>query len=196
MKKIMNLSKVFLATVLMAWTLNSCKQEPKHEDTKDAAEDQNEAQLDKVASQDDEATFFVAIAEMDLAEIEMANLAEQKAMHAEVKTYAKMLVADHTKSNAELKKLADNRQLTLPASITDDGKDAYNKLNESTGHDFDVKFVDMMIDDHEKAIKKMEDASEDTDKDESVKVWASNKIAGLTQHLQQAKMLKDKLNKK
>ncbi len=41
----------------------------------------------------------------------------------------------------------------------------------------------------------MENASEDDDKDESVKTWASKKIATLTAHLQEAKMLKEKLEK-
>lgn len=196
MKKLFIVSKAFLVIGLIAWTLTSCKNEPKQEDTKEEAEDKNDAQFDKVASEKDEATFFVDIAEMDLAEIELAKLAQQKASNVDVKKYAEMLVTDHTKSSAELKDLADNRQLTLPTSLTDKGKDEYNKLNEKSGLDFDKKFIDKMIDDHEKAIKKMEDASEDNDKDQSIKVWASNKITSLTSHLQQAKMLKEKLDKK
>lgn len=197
MKNLFHLSKAFLFIVIIACSLASCKNsEAKPEDPKDVATDKNEAQLDQVASEDDEATFFVNIAEMDLTEISLAELAQKKATNLKVKELAKMIVTDHANSSAELKKLADARSLSLPTSLTDNGKEDYNALNEKSGIDFDKKFVDMMIDAHEKAINKMENASEDNDKDETVKVWASNKIATLTAHLQKAKMLKEELDKK
>jgi putative membrane protein len=52
-----------------------------------------------------------------------------------------------------------------------------------------------MIDGHEKAIDKLKKASEDA-KDPDVRQWASNNIAGLTAHLEHAKMLKQNLDKK
>jgi putative membrane protein len=196
MKKLFITRNAFLIMGLITWSFFSCKDAPKPEDTKETAEDKNEAQFEEKASEKDEATFFVDIAEIDLAEIETAKLAHQKATNLDVKKYAEMLVTDHTKSSAELQKLADNRQLSLPTSVTDDGKEKYNNLNKKLGLDFDKEFINTMIEDHEKAIKKMEDASKDNDKDQSVKVWASNKIANLTAHLQKAKMLKEKLDKK
>lgn len=196
MKNLINQSRIFLISGLIAGSLISCKQNEKPEDTKEAAEEQNEAQFDKVASEEDEAAFLVDIAEIDLAEIEIAKLAEQKTANPDVKRFATMLVDDHKKSSAELKVLADHRQITLPTSITDKGKDQYNKIHDEEGKDFDAKFVNLMIDNHEKAIHKMEDASEDKKKDESIKIWASSKIANLTAHLQHAKMLKEQLDKK
>ncbi|MEO8515590.1 MAG: DUF4142 domain-containing protein [Flavobacterium sp.] len=197
MKNLFNLNKAFLFMGIIICSLASCKNsDAKPEDTKDVATDKNEAQLDQVASEDDEATFFVDIAEMDLTEIKLAELAQQKATNLKVKEFAKMIVTDHANSSVELKNLADNRSLSLPTSLTDNGRADYNTLNEESGIDFDKKFVDMMVDAHEKAIRKMENASEDNDKDETVKVWASNKIAALTSHLQKAKMLKEDLDKK
>ena len=197
MKTLFNSAKILLITSLLMCAFTSCKENTeKPKDTKEVAEDKNEAQLDQMASEDDEAKFFVDIAAIGLTEIELAKLAEKKATHSGVKEYAKMLIRDHEKSNAELKSLAENRSLTIPTSLTDKGKEDYQKLNEKYGLEFDKKFVDMMIDDHEKAIRKMENASEDNDKDQSIKVWASNKIATLTSHLQDAKMLKEKLDVK
>lgn len=196
MKKLLIASRMLLGIGLIAFMLTSCKSETKTEDTKEAAEDQNEAQLDKVPSEKDEADFFVDVAEIDLAEIELGNLAQQKSMNSDVKKYGEMLVSDHTKSSTELKELANSRQLTLPSSVTDEGKDQYNKLNAESGLDFDKKFIDMAIDAHEKAIKIMEQASTNDDNDEAVKKWASDKVPALTKHLQQAKMIKEKLNKK
>lgn len=196
MKKIFIARNAFLVIGLIASSFISCKEASKQEDTMEVVEEQNEVQLEENNTQKEEANFFVDIAEMDLIEIETAKLATEKATNVEVKKYAEMLVTHHTKSSAELKNLADGRQLSLPTSLTDKGKDVYNKLNEKSGQDFDKEFIDTMIDDHEKTIRKMEDASEDNDNDQNVKVWASNKITSLTSHLQQAKMIKEKLDKK
>jgi putative membrane protein len=112
-----------------------------------------------------------------------------------VKSFGKMLVDEHTKSASEVSALAKAKNFTLPTSLTEDGQEEYKKLNEKSGVDFDKKFADMMIDGHEKAIKKLEDASKNA-KDQDVKTWASNNIAGLTAHLEHAKMLKQNLDKK
>lgn len=106
-----------------------------------------------------------------------------------------MLVDEHTKSASEVSALAKAKNFTLPTSLTEDGQEEYNELNKKTGLDFDKKFADMMIDGHEKAIDKLQKASKDAH-DEDVKLWASNNIAGLTAHLEHAKMLKQNLDKK
>lgn len=193
MKNLLIISKRILLIVIITSGLIACNDTSKPADTKEEAIDRNKIQFEKEASEKDEATFFVDIAEMDLTAIEIAQLAEMKSSNEEIKKISLLLIDDHEKSVAELKDLADNREISLPLSVTDDGKDQYNALNEKTGVNFDKKFLDMVIDDHQKAIKKMEKASVDDDKDENVKVWASNRITNLTDHLQQAKMLKEKL---
>lgn len=196
MKKLFMTPKAFLVMGIMALTFASCKETAKPEDTKDTAEEQNEAKFEEVDSKEDQASYFVDLAEINLIEVETAKLALQKATHDDVKKFAKMLATDHTNTGTELKKLADSKQVSLPTALTDKGKDEYNKLNEKSGHDFDKAFIKTIIDTHEKAIKKLEDASKDDDNDQNSKVWASEKIATLTAHLQQAKMIKDKLDKK
>lgn len=197
MKKYFILRKAFLVTGLIAMSFVSCKDGAKQqEDTREAAEERNETQFEQADSKEDQASFFVDIAEINLLEIEAAKLALQKGTDTEVKNYAKMLVTEHTKAAVELKTIAATKQIALPNSLTDKGKDVYNKLNEKSGNDFDKEFIKIMIDDHEKTIKELEDASTDKDNDQNVKDWASSKIAGLTAHLQEAKIIKDKLDKK
>lgn len=196
MKKLFIARKSFLVAGLIALTFIACKDSAKPEDTKDAAEEINETKFEEADSKEDQASFFVDIAEINLIEIESAKLAQQKATHPEVKKFATMLVTEHSKASNELNMLANSKQITLPTSLTDKGKNEYDKLNEKSGHDFDKKFIDTMIDCHEKAIKKLEDASTDNDNDQNAKNWASTQIASLTAHLQEAKMIKEKLDKK
>ncbi|WP_394774241.1 DUF4142 domain-containing protein [Flavobacterium sp.] len=195
MKKILLAGKTFLAAGLIILSLNSCKKETKQEDPKEVAEDANEQKFDTINDKEDDSEFLVDQAEINLSEIELGKLAQQKGTNPEVKKYGKMLVDEHTKAASEVSALAKAKNFTLPTSVTEDGKEEYNKLNEKSGADFDKKFADMMIDGHEKAIDKLKKAA-DKATDQDVKLWASNNIPGLTAHLEHAKMLKQTLDKK
>lgn len=195
MKKILLAGKLILGAGLIIIFLNSCKNETKQEDPKEVAEDANEAKFDSIDSKEDDSKFLVDQAEINLAEIELGKLAQTKGTNPEVKKFGKMMVDDHTKAASEVSSLAKTKNFTLPTSLTEEGQEEYNKLNEKSGADFDKKFADMMIDGHEKAINKLEKASKDA-KDPDVRTWASNNIAGLTAHLEHAKMLKQNLDKK
>ena len=195
MKKILLISKVVLGAGIILMSLNSCKNETKQEDTKEVAEDQNEAKFDSIDSKEDDSEFLVDAAEINMTEIEAGKLAQTKSTNPAVKKYGQMLVDEHTKSAAEVKAMADSRNISLPTSATEEGQDKYQKLNEKTGVDFDKKFADMMVDGHEKAIDKFQKAAEHAT-DQEIKTWASNNVATLTAHLQQAKQLKQDLDKK
>jgi putative membrane protein len=195
MKKLLLAGKAILGAGLIIIFLNACKNETKQEDPKEVAEDANEAKFDSIESKEDDSDFLVDQAEINLAEIEIGKLAQQKSANSEVKKFGKMLVDEHTKSASEVSALAKAKNFTLPTSLTEEGQEEYNKLNEKSGIDFDKKFADMMIDGHEKAIDKLKKASEKAT-DNDIKLWASNNIAGLTAHLEHAKMLKQNLEKK
>ena len=197
MKKTNILGKAFLGAALFSLSIGvtSCKQETKPEDSKEAAEDVNEVKFEEDDNKEDDSQYLVDAAETDLKEIEIGKLAQQKGTDADVKAYGKMLVDDHTKSLNDVKALADKKQITLPATVTEDGQDAYNKLNEKMGIDFDKKFAEMMVDGHEKNIDKAQKASEKAN-DEEIRLWAANKLTALTKHRDHAKTLKTKVDGK
>ncbi|MEZ0129294.1 DUF4142 domain-containing protein [Flavobacterium sp. LBUM151] len=195
MKKLLLAGKAILGAALIIIFLNSCKNETKQEDPKEVAEDANETKFDSIDSKEDDSQYLVDQAEINLEEIEIGKLAQTKGTNAEVKKFGKMLVDEHTKSASEVSTLAKTKNFTLPTSLTEDGQDKYNKLNEKSGVDFDKKFADMMVDGHEKAIDKIKKAAENA-KDADVRQWASNSIPVLTTHLEHAKVLKESLDKK
>lgn len=197
MKKSTILGKALLsaAVLTLSFGATSCKQETKPEDSKEAAEDQNEVKFEDNNSKEDDSEYLVDAAETDLEEIEVGKLAQQKGTDAEVKSFGKMLVDDHTKSFNDLKSFSEKKQISLPLVATEDNKEAYNDLNKKTGLEFDKKFAQMMVDGHENAIKDAEKVSKDA-KDEEIRMWAANKIPTLTAHLEHAKKLKERLDAK
>ena len=195
-KRTFTLGKVLLSTALlsMVFATTSCKQEPKAEDPKEVAEDQNEAKFDDTnEAKEDDSEFLVAAAETDLMEIEIGKLALTRSTDKNVKDFANMLIADHTKASEALKPLAEKKSISLPTAVTEKGKENYNDLNDKkTAKDFNEKFADMMVKGHEDAISKMEKASEKAT-DPEIRTWAANMVPTLKAHLEHAKTLQEQV---
>jgi len=187
MKKIISLSRIILGAGLLMLTLNSCKNEPKKEDPKEVAEDANDEKFDNDAVEDD-AQYLTDAAEILLSEIEIGKLGLAKSSNPEVKKFAQALVTDHTKALEELNALANKKTISIPTTITEEGREEYNKLDKYTSAEFDKKFIDLTTDDHEKAVDKMtEIAQKATDSD--IKTWSSRQITLMLEHHEIVKKL-------
>lgn len=170
-------------------------------DSKEIAEEKNVAQIASqnetfvIFENDTDAKFLIDAAEMQLEEISLGKLAQEKGTTAEVKELGKMMEKDHTKTLKELKTLARSKSVSIPASITEDSKDSYEKLNKKSGTDFDKAYADRMVEHHEDAIKMFEEASAES-KDAEIRTWASDKLPGLKTHLKHAEACKKECAKK
>ena len=69
-----------------------------------------------------------------------------------------------------------------PTAPTDNAMDAYKKLNEKSGADFDKAFCKLMVDGHTAAVTIFEKASNES-KDIDIKVWATESLLTLRTHL-------------
>ena len=194
MKRTSLFSKTLLgaAVVTLSLGMASCKNE-NNPDPKEVAEDQNEENFENNDNKEDDSEYLVDAAAVDMKEIELGNLAQQKSQNADVKALGKMMVDEHTKSSAETKALAAKKNIALPTALPENGQEAHQDLNDKTGADFDKAYADMMVDSHEKTIDKMEKASENA-KDEEIRMWAANMLPVLRKHLDHAKMVKEKVD--
>jgi putative membrane protein len=105
------------------------------DDPKEIAEDQNEEKFDDRKSEKD-ANFLVEAAAINLEEIKLGELAQQKGTLAETKALGKMMVTEHTAALKDIKALAANKSITIPEVLTEDGQDAYDDLiEENAGKD-------------------------------------------------------------
>lgn len=173
-----------------AFTFTACGDNAKKTDTEEVAEDQNKPNSDLTKESDER--FLVRATEINMEEIELGKLAQQKGTHADVKALGKMMEDGHTKALNDLKTLAASKSIAVPAASTQDAINAYNKLNEKSGDEFDREYCDMMVKGHKDAISLFENATQGNN-DPDVKTWASNMLPDLRMHLQHAEACEAKL---
>ena len=133
--------------------------------------------------------FVTKVAGGGLYEVEVAKLAVEKANDPAVKSFATLLVDDHSAANAELKALAAMRDVKLPDTVPPEKKKVMAELGKKSGASFDQAFVKQVgIKDHEDNIKLFESASRDT-KDGQLKDWVDKTLPTLKGHLGAAQKL-------
>lgn len=136
---------------------------------------------------------FVSKAGMGgLAEVQMGNLALQKASNADVKAFGQRMVTDHSKANEELQQLATAKGVALPTELTGEMKDTYDHLASLSGAEFDTSYMKHMVEDHEKDVAEFDKASTSAT-DADLKAWAGKTLPTLQSHLQNAKDVAKKL---
>jgi putative membrane protein len=134
--------------------------------------------------------FLREAAEGGQAEVELGQLAKQKAVDPSVKSFGDRMITDHSKANDELKSLASQKGATLPATLSHSERSSLDRLQKATGKDFDKEYVSTMVKDHKKDVKDFEDASKDL-KDPDLKAFASKTLPTLQEHLRMAQDLEN-----
>jgi len=162
-------------------------------DSTEAAKDQNEEKFDSTDLKKD-ATFAVNIADANMLEIKLGELAESYATTAAVKDLGKMIVDDHTKSGEALKAIALKNDISLPDSLSDKSTIKYNDFATKRGMDFDKSFTKEMIDAHKDAIDAFQKEADKGNNNE-LKDWASATIPTLQYHLEMSDSVENILDK-
>jgi putative membrane protein len=133
--------------------------------------------------------FVTEAAKGGMTEVELGQLAEQKASNQAIKDFGKKMAEDHKKANDELTQLVSQKGATLPADVTSTGeKRVEDHLRNLSGADFDKAYMDHMVKDHKKDVKEFEKMSKDA-QDPQLKAWAAKTLPTLQEHLQMAENL-------
>jgi len=131
------------------------------------------------------------LAQANLNEIDAGKAAASKAQNAEVKQFAQKMVSDHTQMLQELQSLAKQKGVALPQSVSLKDK-AEAKLNErASGADFDKKYMEEMVKDHQKDVKETQDVAAKA-KDPDFKRAVEKAHAKIQEHLQMAQSIASK----
>jgi len=144
-----------------------------------------------------DAQILAFAATANAGEIQEGQMAERKATNPAVKNFAKLMVNDHTKMLADGRALAKKISIT-PDSSKDDVKDLAKSgqddmkdlSNKKAGKDWDEDYIGKQVDDHQKVLDKLNDASQSA-KSPDLKNALNESIAKVQGHLTEAKAIKD-----
>ena len=141
------------------------------------------ATMDKAGDADH--MFVMKVAKGGLAEVQLGQLAADKASSDEVKKFGQRMVTDHNKANDELKTLAQQKNITLPTEVDAKDKATHDRLAKLSGAAFDRAYMQHMVTDHRLVVNEFKKEST-MGKDPDVKAWASKTLPTIEEHLKAA----------
>jgi putative membrane protein len=121
-------------------------------------------------------------------EVKMANMAMERAQSVRVKDFANMMVRDHTKANNELETILSRQNMMTEVEKENKDDNNMQDMNNKTGRDFDVAYMRMMVNDHNKTIDLFKNES-NSGNDSDLKDFASKTLPTLRIHLDSAKAI-------
>lgn len=182
MKKISSICAIaFAACALAACHSNTQNNAVAKADSANNTKDTS-TMTNTLATDKGDAAFAVEAANGGMAEVELGKLAQEKATNPRVKKFGEMMVMDHSKANDSLMAVAKVKNITLPSAVSPDEQKIKADLTKKTGKDFDKAYVDAMVDDHKKDVKKFADATKSL-KDPDLKAFAQKTLPVLQTHL-------------
>ena len=144
----------------------------------------------------DDAQRFVKKAAADgIAEVELAELALERAESNDVKTLANHIKQDHQQANEQLKSIAAQKRVKIPEQTDEKHKREKERLAKLQGDEFDKAYVKAMIKEHEKDIKAFEKQAKNGN-DAELKTFANSALPKLREHLDHAKQVEKGLQAK
>ena len=171
----------------------SCKDKAP-EDTKEAAQEINDKNLEGHTAEKN-AQFAVDAYSDGLLEIEMSKYAKEKSSNADVKALATEMIEAHTKVNAELKQIADQKNIVLAQGLSEEQQDKLNKGLKKEGGEVDEYYSENLVSAHKDAVDLFEKASE-KEEDADLKSFFASKLPELRHHLEKAEELENKVKAK
>jgi putative membrane protein len=123
-----------------------------------------------------------------LAEVKSAELAKDKASSTEVKSFADVMIRDHSKANQELQELAKQKGITVPTALDHEHQGNLDKLTGLTGAAFDKEYVRQQQAGHEKMLQLMTDEAANG-KDPDLKTFAAAAKTVVSEHRAHSKEL-------
>lgn len=129
-------------------------------------------------------------AESDQFEIQTSQLAANQAESAEVKNFARMMIADHTKTTNELKTIGASMQppLTISPTLRPDMQSKLDQLKDAKGASFDGLYMTQQVAGHEEALA-LHKGFAQNGQEQQLKDFAQKTSQAVEKHLNEARQL-------
>lgn len=136
--------------------------------------------------------FLADALEDSLAEVELCELALEKTENDDVKMFAQRMIDEHSRMGREIEQLAGKKKADLPTEEKPEHKSVMQELSGLSGQEFDSRFIEYNVAEHEKDVKVFQHYAEQAS-DDAVKALAEKGVRTLRDHLKMAKEIKQRL---
>ena len=140
-------------------------------------------------------TFMKDAAIGDEAEIQLGQMAQEKASSPAVKSFGQRMMKDHSNADDKLKSIAESQHISLPVDLDPQHKNAAASLSRLSGPQFDQAYMQLMVQEHTKDVNKFKKEAADAH-DGTVKQFATATLPVLESHLNEAKQIQQQLSSK
>jgi putative membrane protein len=131
--------------------------------------------------------FVQAALQGGAAEVELGQLAVQKAQSEDVRQFGQKMIDDHTKMGDQMKDVAKKEGISIPNGVPAKDKELEAKLKSLSGDSFDNAYIKAMLKDHQHDLSEFKREA-NLGNDTSIKDAASQGRELISQHL---KMVED-----
>lgn len=140
-------------------------------------------------------TFMKDAAIGNEAEIQLGQMAQEKASSPAVKSFGERMIKDHSDADTKLKSIAESQHISLPVTLDPRHKDTAKGLSTLSGPRFDQAYMQLMVQEHTKDVNKFKQEAA-TAHDDTVKQFAVATLPVLESHLNEAQQIQRQLNGK
>lgn len=192
---IINTKSLQIGVLIIALGLGAvaCQRNPQNVQAsrEENATNANNTNKDQLMTPADRA-FMKKAEDADIQERDLGRVMMNRSQNSDVRDYAKMLADDHDKDLRNVVNLEEDKGIHQPKDMVQVNNDALAELNKLSGPAMDKRFMEMMVQDHQKDVAeytKEEQAGEDP----AVRDYAAHALTTLDKHLKKAQDVQQKL---
>jgi putative membrane protein len=151
----------------------------------------DDTETPEVVSEQDR-TFAINSAYSNRAEIELGELAATRATNESVRSFAQLMVENHTTAQSKLADIASDLEIAVPDTLDAAHQAIHAQLSTLSGYQFDSAYIRSQVMDHELAQELMETQIQEGENERLVK-YAHQTFPIINQHLDEILGLQDEL---
>lgn len=126
------------------------------------------------------------------AEIQLGQMAQEKASSPAVKSFGERMIKDHSDANTKLKAIAQSQHISLPIALDPQHRETAEGLSKLSGPQFDQAYMRLMVKEHTEDVDKFKKEAADAH-DDTVKQFATATLPVLESHLKEAQQVQRQL---
>jgi putative membrane protein len=139
--------------------------------------------------------FLVNAQKAEIRQGSLSRVALDRAYGADVQSFARMVVDDHTKTLQQLTSLMNRKGVSEPGTATEASAEGKYRLDSLSGSAFDDEYISLMAAETQQNVQRFSQAAETAD-DREVRAYASSVLPLLEREQRKAADLEAKLSKR